>query len=56
MNGLVDRYLQACRDFKNIDEYLDDCRETFACCGEENAEKDKADFLKFCKDHQIPMS
>jgi hypothetical protein len=30
MNELVDRYLQACRDYKNIDDYLDECRATFA--------------------------
>ena len=54
MNAIVDKYLQSCRDFKKIDDYLDECRETFA--QEENSEKERADFMKFCKDFQIPMS
>lgn len=51
MNKLVDQYLKACKDFSNIDEYLVECRETFAWQSEVNFEKDKADYLKLVKNH-----
>lgn len=56
MNKIVDQYLRACKDFSNIDDYLEECRETFAWQSEVNHEKDKAEFMKLCKDHQIPVS